>query len=152
MKIYISAGIIFGLIGIGFLISTVFTTIEYLHFKGQSEVTKGIVKSMETRPETSSSPGSRAIIYSDYAFIEFMASDNLRYTIEKLIYPGLEIKVGDELSINYMTTDPSQATLDFFWDKTGWMIISIFFGFIFTIGGYFSLREGIKEYKASNSK
>ncbi len=75
MRIFLYAGILFGLIGTGFLISSVFTAKDLIYFSQQAELTVGTVINIETRAESSSSPGSRATIYTDYAMIEFTGKD-----------------------------------------------------------------------------
>ncbi len=144
MKIYIIAGTIFGLIGLGFIISSIFTIKDLIHFNTQAEDSVGTVLRIDTRAESSSSPGSRAVTYSDYAIIEFTTDNGSTHIIEKLVYPGQDIAIGDELPLRYLPKNLSNVVLDSFWDQYGWLIISLIFGIGFTIGGSFSIWEGVK--------
>jgi hypothetical protein len=63
--------------------------------------------------ETSSS----ITIYSDHTLIEFTIPECTKYSIEKLVYPGLEIAMGEELTLYYIPDYPSYATLGSFWDQ-----------------------------------
>ena len=145
MRMYIFAGVIFGLVGIGFIVSSFVTFNEIREFNQNSEKSIGTIINIETRTESLSNPGSRGTSYTDYLIIEFSDKAGSKHITEALVYPGQEFQIGEELRLSYSPDDPTNTVLESFWDQYGWLIISLVFGIGFSLGGYFSVWEGIKD-------
>lgn len=82
MKVFLIVGIIFSIIGLGFLISSVVTIKEKIQFERFALKTVGTSTDIETREEYDSE--SRSTIYSDYAILRFSDEKGLPVTVDKL--------------------------------------------------------------------
>ena len=143
MRAFTIFGIIFGCVGIGFLIGACFMVQDYLYYREHAVSSVGTVARIETRSDDTKQTGSSVSTTSDYAIITFYTQAGQKYELDKLVPVDLEMKAGDEFSLHYLPEDPLLATLDdSFWDHH-WYLWFFFFGFGFTVGGFFMIRQGM---------